>query len=189
MHSCSRLLYKEYTSTRLSHHIYSWYTIYNCTPRPTCYSRKGHSRHTQFRAVGHPNNTSWWVAINNNQIMQPGLKFIQDVFRWNIKQASYFLNKNIQITIFKIFFPQHVLCTYIFLYVDACVYVITNDMRTCIDIQQCEHFYWLLIRKIENKVNNNQKVFKMMSWTYDNGLKSRTKILTKSRTDKRPVKN
>lgn len=108
MHSCSRLLYKEYTSTRLSHHIYSWYTIYNCTPRPTCYSRKGHSRHTQFRAVGHPNNTSWWVAINNNQIMQPGLKFIQDVFRWNIKQASYFLNKNIQITIFKIFF--HSMC-------------------------------------------------------------------------------
>lgn len=121
--------------------------------------------------------------------MQPGLKFIQDVFRWNIKQASYFFNKNIQITIFKIFFPQHVLCTYIFLYVDACVYVITNDMRTYTDIQQCEHFYWLLIRKIKNKVNNNQKVFKMMSWTYDNGLKSRTKILTKSRTDKRPVKN
>lgn len=113
MHSCSRLLYKEYTSTRLSHHIYSWneYTIYNCTPRPTCYSRKGY---TQFRAVGHPNNTSWWVAINNNQIMQPGLKFIQDVFRWNIKQGSYFFNKNIQITIFKIFFAQHVLCTYIF---------------------------------------------------------------------------
>lgn len=185
MNSCSRLLYKEYTFTRLSYHIYSWYTIYNCTPRPTCYSRKGHSRHTQFRAVGHPNNTSWWVAINNNQIMQPGLKFIQDVFRWNIKQASYFLNKNIQITIFKIFFHS----MYIFLYVDACVYVITNDMRTCIDIQQCEHFYWLLIRKIKNKVNNNQKVFKMMSWTYDNGLKSRTKMLTKPRTDKRPVKN
>lgn len=177
MHSCSRLLYKEYTSTRLSHHIYSWnkYTIYNCTPRPTCYSRKGY---TQFRAVGHPNNTSWWVAINNNQIMQPGLKFIQDVFRWNIKQASYFFNKNMYIYV-------HIF----FLYVDACVYVITNDMRTYTDIQQCEHFYWLLIRKIKNKVNNNQKVFKMMSWTYDNGLKSRTKILTKSRTDKRPVKN
>lgn len=110
--------------------------------------------------------------------MQPGLKFIQDVFRWNIKQASYFFNKNMYIYV-------HIF----FLYVDACVYVITNDMRTCIDIQQCEHFYWLLIRKIKNKVNNNQKVFKMMSWTYDNGLKSRTKILTKPRTDKRPVKN